>query len=115
RIYTRYEHQHSALEVFRNILSDAEFSVPWEGLDRDAGYLAAAFADEVAPEINSRFHQLRFDLLEAEIYRGKAASLVGRVHEGCRTLPVVVAVCNNEAGGLATDTDIFRRADMSGS
>ena len=113
RIYTRYEHQHSALEVFRNILSDAEFSVPWEDLDRDAGYLAAAFADEVAPEINSRFHQLRFDLLEAVFYRGKAAYLVGRILDGYRTLPLVVAVLNNEAGGLVIDTAIFNRAEMS--
>jgi len=113
RIYTRYENQHSAVELFRSILSDAEFSVPWEDLERDARRIATAFAEEAAPEIGSRFHQLKFDLLEAVFYRGKAAYLVGRILDGYRTLPLVLAVLNNECGGLLVDAAIFNRAEMS--
>ncbi|MFZ5652784.1 MAG: bifunctional isocitrate dehydrogenase kinase/phosphatase [Pseudomonadota bacterium] len=112
-IYTRYENQTSPLELFRRLLLDAEFSVPWEDPERDARRIAAAFAEEAQPEIGSRFHELKFDLLEAVFYRGKAAYLVGRILDGYRSLPLVLAVLNNESGGLLIDTALFNRAELS--
>ena len=112
-IYVRYENQAAPRALFRQILLDAEFSVPWEDLERDADAIAAAFADEAEPELGSKFHQLKFDLLESVFYRGKAAYLIGRIVDGYRSLPLVLAVLNNEAGGLRIDTAIFNRAEMS--
>lgn len=112
-IYTRYENQASPVDLFRRILLDAEFSVPWEDLERDTRRIAAAFAEEAEPEISSRFHELKFDLLEAVFYRGKAAYLVGRILDGYRSLPLVLAVLNNEAGGLTIDTALFNSAELS--
>lgn len=113
RIYTRYEHQHAPVGLFHAILSDAEFSLPWEDLERDAARIATAFAEEAAPAIGGRFHQLKFDVLEAVFYRGKAAYLVGRILDGYHALPLVLAVLNNERGELVIDTAIFNRAEMS--
>ncbi len=112
-LYTRYENQPSAEAAFRRILLDAEFSVPWEDLERDTRHIVAAFEEEALPEISGRIHELKFDLLEAVFYRGKAAYLVGRILDGYRSLPLVLAVLNNEAGGLLIDTAIFNRAEMS--
>ena len=112
-IYSRYENHTAPVDLFRRMLLDAEFSVPWEDLERDACRIATAFAEEAAPEINGRFHELKFDLLEAVFYRGKAAYLVGRILDGYRTLPLVLAVLNNECGGLLIDAAIFNRAEMS--
>ncbi len=112
-MYVRYENQPAPGALFRQILLDAEFSVPWEDLDRDADTIAAAFMEEAEPEISSKFHQLKFDLLESVFYRGKAAYLIGRIVDGYRSLPLVLAVLNNEAGGLLIDAAIFNRAEMS--
>src|SRR5690606_3040760 len=112
-IYTRYENQASPLELFRRLLLDAEFSVPWEDLERDARRIAAAFAEEAEPEIGSRFHELKFDLLDAVCYRGKSSYLGGRILVGYRSLPLVLAVLNNPNGGLVIGAAIFNCAEMS--
>ena len=47
-IYSRYENQTTPVDLFRRLLLDAEFSVPWEDLERDAQRIAAAFDSDYA-------------------------------------------------------------------
>jgi len=112
-IYIRYENYSSPQELFTQVLLDSEFSVPWESLDHDVENIVNAYEQEASPEINSKFHQLKFDLLESVFYRGKAAYLIGRIVDGYQSLPLVLPVLNNEKGSIFVDTAFFNRSEMS--
>ncbi len=112
-IYIRYENLASPRELLRRMLEDAEFSPPFEDLDRDLANIVAEFDQSVVPELESPRHELKFDLLEAVFYRGKAAYLIGRIVDKERYIPFVLPIMNNERGSLFVDTAIFNREEMS--
>lgn len=112
-IYLRYDNIASIKNAFYEILSETEFSVPWEDLSRDVDAISNAFNMEVLPEIACPIDKLKFDILEAMFYRSKAAYLVGRIRDQHTDIPLVLPILNNERGGLYVDTAIFNASEMS--
>lgn len=112
-IYIRYENISSPKKLFKQLLADAEFSLPYENSQRDVANIVAEFEADVKPHIHSDFSDLKFDLLESVFYRSKAAYLIGRIVDGEHLTPFILPILNNEKGGLYVDTAIFNREEMS--
>ncbi len=112
-IFIRYEQLSSTQELFQCLLEEAEFSLPFEDLQRDVGNINSEFEQAVTPLLNNPITELKFDLLEAVFYRGKAAYLIGRIVDGAQVLPCVLPIMNNEKGAIFVDTAIFNREEMS--
>lgn len=85
------------------LLSSFYFRLPFEDLERDVGYIVAAFGS-ASPLRNVPVQELRIDVLDTPFYRNKAAYLIGRVIRGNTCLPFVVPLMNNERGALYADT-----------
>jgi len=86
---------------FWEILSTFYFNLPYEDIERDSFRLEQALIEqtdfaEIPPD-------LRFDVLESPFYRNKAAYLVGRMVYGDNIRPIIIPLCNNEAGAIYAD------------
>jgi isocitrate dehydrogenase kinase/phosphatase len=87
--------------VFRRVLDDYAFEVPYQ----DAGRCAAA----VAQAVTVRFEPLiAIELLETVFYREQRAYLVGRAYGEQRHAPLVIALAN-EGTGLRVDAVLTER------
>ena len=87
--------------VFRRVLDDYAFAVPYE----DAGRCATA----VAQAVTERFEPLvAIELLETVFYREQRAYLVGRAYGEQRHAPLVIALAN-DGGGLRVDAVLTER------
>lgn len=112
-IFLRYEVDEPEA-TFRRIFQDTEFSLPFANLDDDLHFLMQAFNRDVAPVLQNSVSELKIDILESTFYRSKAAYLVGRIvdDEDAR-IPMVLAILNNEQGGLFIDAALFSADEMS--
>lgn len=112
-IYVRYQSDADVASAFRQLLTESEFSIPWEDLERDVRNIASAFAEDIATLHQGKLDDLKIDVLESVFYRGKAAYLVGRIVVGATHIPMVLPILNNEQNGLFVDTALFNREEMS--
>lgn len=105
-IYRSYVFQEKSREqglvnLVGQILDDFQFELPWEYRRRDIRNIIH-FLQKSQPEWVNR-KNVRVDVLKWVFYRNKAAYLVGRLVAGDDLQPFVLAVLNNEQGGLYVD------------
>lgn len=91
----------------RDMLSSFYFSIPFEDIDRDAGYIEQHFLKN-SPLRNAPLDEMRIDVLETPFFRNKGAYLIGRVTRGEHCYPFVVPLMN-EGAGLYADALLTTR------
>ncbi|MGL4650220.1 MAG: isocitrate dehydrogenase kinase/phosphatase AceK regulatory subunit, partial [Caldilineaceae bacterium] len=107
----RYLRLTDTADVFRSILIDTAFNVPWASLEEDCRLLAAALEGELtcvweAPEFES------IEMLKTVFYRNKGAYLIGRIRRRNQVLPIVLPLLHAN-GGLQVDAALFSEEEAS--
>lgn len=91
----------------QQLLDNYRFNMPWEDYNRDI----ALIRDKLKP----LFKNCQYDtieLIKTVFYRNKGAYLIGRLR-GQSQCPFVLALLNNEQGGIYIDALLTDRDDMS--
>jgi isocitrate dehydrogenase kinase/phosphatase len=105
RVLRYYRVSGSLDDTLRELLEDYSFHLPYEDLERDVQRVGDAFrALLVPPRFELDPHDMRFEVLRSHFYRNKGAYIVGRVLSGTRSMPFVLPLAHNEAGGIYVDT-----------
>lgn len=108
-----YQFADSLPDLLRAILRDADFSIPFENLDRDIAFIVEAAQQQAdAAELLAPNHT-RIEILDSIFYRNKAGYLIGKISCGERSCPLVLPLLNNERGGIYVDTALFTVDDLS--
>ena len=110
-IYIHYQGE-ECRDIFRRVLEESEFSLPFEDLEDDLDGIVANFNAQHG-ERHQPGQTIAIDILESIFYRGKAAYMVGRVVLAGTAYPVILAILNNERGSCYVDTALFDQDDMS--
>lgn len=100
-------------DLFRRLLQESEFSLPFEDLEDDLDGIVENFIAQHGEHHRNGTQPLSIDLLESVFYRGKAAYMVGRVSVDGVGHPMILAILNNERGSCYVDTALFSQDDMS--
>ena len=101
----------TVLEMYQSIFSIYRFSIPFENHARDLENLEAALRKRLSKEQLASVHAV--ELLKPVFYRGKAAYIIGRICMPTETLPFVIALQNNEKGGIFVDALLTEHKDLS--
>ena len=97
--------------VFAQVLSNIDFGLPWENLERDARGLAHALHTH-RPDL--RDAQPRYiDFTRSLFFRNKGAYLVGRIAFPNGEIPITLPVLNNEAGSAFIDALLIGEEQLS--
>lgn len=112
-VLVRYPYRGSLPKLVRGILDDYALSLPWEDLDRDVAAIADAAQRRLLPALPFVVGETRIEMLDAVLYRNKAAYLIGRAVFGDLSRPFVLPLLNNECGGIYVDTALFDPDDLS--
>lgn len=83
--------------VVRKVLEDAGFRTPFRDLEKDAS-LAAAHIERGLSEQLGSLEVVALDVLRPIFFRNKGAYVIGRARCGGVTVPIVLAILNDEAG-----------------
>ncbi len=113
RVLKNYQCGNSVETMLRDILTDIDFSIGFEDIERDIHFIidAANRSDEafgmLAPE------RTQIEVLDSIFYRNKAGYLIGKIYCDESSCPFVIALLNNEQGGVFVDTALFSVDDLS--
>ena len=99
-------------QTIEDIFSFHAFDIPYENLTRDIDILIKAFRHQ-ARKTMFRLEELQFDILDFIFYRNKGAYIIGRVLSPAGQTPFIVAVLNNEKGGLYIDALLTEGESMA--
>ncbi len=97
-------------DLFRRILADTPFAVPYADVDQCARLAAETVAAQLASWGDRPARAV--ELLETRFYRERRAYLVGRVFGESEYAPFVIALAHLEAG-ITIDAVIINRADIA--
>lgn len=112
-IYTSYKPAEEGLkETICHIMNHHKTTVPFEDLDRDVETLIRSFRKQ-AHKTRYKLTDLQFDILNFTFYRNKGAYLIGRIISPAGETPFIVAVLNNERGGLYLDALLTTSESMA--
>ncbi|MDC0404024.1 bifunctional isocitrate dehydrogenase kinase/phosphatase [Porticoccaceae bacterium] len=111
-IYIHYQGS-DCRDLFRRLLEESEFSLPFEDLEDDLDGIVANFVAQHGEHYNNGTVVIGIDLLESVFYRGKAAYMVGRITLDGDSHPMILAILNNDHGSCYVDTALFSQDDMS--
>ncbi|ALO34058.1 bifunctional isocitrate dehydrogenase kinase/phosphatase [Colwellia sp. MT41] len=112
-IYTSYQPQTLGLkQTICDIMNSHRTVIPFDNLDRDVDILINAFRRH-AHKTRVKLADLQFDILNFTFYRNKGAYLIGRVLSPAGETPFIVAVLNNEKGGLYLDALLTTSKSMA--
>lgn len=109
----RYQIGSSIRSLIYRILSDYQFKIPYEDIERDVKNMVAALKERVLPEMPGDRSQIYVEILTSVFYRNKGAYLVGRICDQTHQIPFIIPMINNEQGAIYIDTVIFDTADVS--
>ncbi|MDO6562722.1 bifunctional isocitrate dehydrogenase kinase/phosphatase [Amphritea sp. 1_MG-2023] len=110
-LYRTYTLRHGLLAFIHQLLEDYRFGIPWENKRRDISHLLRYIGTHLANEIvndDAVVHVIR-----SRFYRNKGAYIVGRVTLSTRSVPFILPILNNEAGGVYIDTALIDENDVS--
>ncbi|MCA9957951.1 MAG: bifunctional isocitrate dehydrogenase kinase/phosphatase [Anaerolineales bacterium] len=93
----KYGRSESTAALLTKILTDYQFAVPYEDLQRDVILVTNAIRNRLK-EVGALQSVNRIEMVQSVFYRGKAAYLVGRIFSGIHVLPLVLALFNTEEG-----------------
>jgi len=112
-IYTSYKPEVLGLQqTICDIMNNHRTVIPFENLDRDVDALINTFRRK-AQKTRVKLESLQFDILNFTFYRNKGAYLIGRVLSPAGETPFIVAVLNNEKGGLYLDALLTTSESMA--
>jgi isocitrate dehydrogenase kinase/phosphatase len=112
-IYTSYFPAEKGLHpTIMQIMKSAKFTTPFVNLDRDVDTLIKSFKAQ-AHKTNYKLCDLQFDILSFVFYRNKGAYIIGRVISPAGETPFVIAILNNEEGGLHIDANLTEGENMA--
>lgn len=107
KVYRTYRLDKPLAELLNELLRDYAFSIPYEDLDRDVANIRDAILKNLTPHFDLNEDDVQFQILENHFFRNKGAYIVGRIVAGGRTMPIVLPILHNEAGGVYVDTILF--------
>lgn len=93
--------------AFRRLLEDLELHAPWADAPGDAARLAAALPAGVPPA-----SVRAIEVARTLFFRGKGAYLVGQLHLGRESVPLLVALLNPD-GRVVVDAALFTEDELS--
>ena len=112
-MYTRYEPDEQGLyETIATILSNANFTIPFQDIKRDINTLIDRFLKQ-ADKTRYPVSQMKFDILQPVFYRNKGAYIIGRVVSPGGETPFIVALLNDEQGHVYIDTLLTDKEQMA--
>jgi isocitrate dehydrogenase kinase/phosphatase len=110
-LYRVYQEAGSTAALIENILTDSDFDVGYEDLQRDA----QSVADRIESHIKDTAASIAIDraeMIASVLYRGKGAYLVGRFFCGAEQFPLVLALLNTPRG-IAVDAVLLNEDEVS--
>ena len=110
-MYRTWERAESTAALIARILTDYEFDVGYEDLQRDAKRVAEhvdghLMKTAASPDID------RTEMITSVFYRGKGAYLVGRFFRDSEQFPLVLALLNTP-GGIVVDAVLLHEDEVS--
>lgn len=112
-IYTSFKPAEKGLKkTICDMINAHTSTVPFVDLEGDVEVLIRAFRRK-AQKTLFKVEDLQFDILNFTFYRNKGAYLIGRVLSPAGETPFIVAVLNNEKGGLYIDALLTKSEDMA--
>ena len=106
-VYKTYRLEGTLASLLDSLLVDYAFTIPYEDKQRDIDNIAGAILDYLAPRFDLNEDNVEFQVLEHNFYRNKGAYIVGRILSGGKSMPFVLPILHNEAGGVYVDAILF--------
>ena len=106
-VYKTFRLEGTLASLLDSLLVDYAFSIPYEDKQRDIDNIAGAILDYLALRFDLNEDNVEFQVLEHHFYRNKGAYIVGRILSGGKSMPFVLPILHNEAGGVYVDTILF--------
>ncbi|QOL25444.1 bifunctional isocitrate dehydrogenase kinase/phosphatase [Thalassotalea sp. LPB0316] len=113
QLYTRYHPAEKGLkQTICDILAKPGFDIDYEDLTRDVDILVERFYQQSE---KTRFtpEEMSFDILNFVFYRNKGAYIIGKVNSPAGETPFIVALVNNEKGGIVLDAMLSESEEMA--
>ncbi|BDG08754.1 bifunctional isocitrate dehydrogenase kinase/phosphatase [Anaeromyxobacter paludicola] len=110
-VYATYRPEGGTEALFRRLLGDRAFRVPWRDLAGDARLAAAELDAFLASTLDGRPLDA-VELARPVFFRNKGAYLVGRLRRGDALSPLLLPLLNGE-GGIALDAVLLTERDAS--
>jgi isocitrate dehydrogenase kinase/phosphatase len=112
-IYRSYYPGETGLELtLQRVFRDFGWTIPFEDLERDAGYLVRAVLEHAGDDWAPPQPNFQVQALASPFYRNKAAYVVGKIVNGNREFPFIVPVLH-AGSGLALDTILLDPSAIS--
>jgi isocitrate dehydrogenase kinase/phosphatase len=110
-MYRTWERAESTASLIAGILTDYEFDVNYEDLQRDSQAVAEHVDNHLIKTAASPGID-RTEMITSVLYRGKGAYLVGRFFSGSEQFPLVLALLN-APGGIVVDAVLLHENEAS--
>ena len=104
KVYRVYRLQDSIASLWRTILEDYAFTIPYEDVGRDVANITGVIEDYLAPRFDLSGYDVECQVLEHHFYRNKGAYIVGRIVAGDDSMPFVLPILHSEQGTVYVDT-----------
>lgn len=112
-IYNSYSiHEGGVVKMLSRMMDDFAFNIPWENKRRDIRNLLL-YIRNTLPNAVLGDKETTVEVVKNVFFRNKAAYIVGRVHYKESSEPFVIAVQNNESGGVYIDIALSDQNDVS--
>lgn len=97
-------------EVLLQLVRDFDLRLPFDNLERDAGYVLEAISERFADvKLRANF---QIQVLTSLFFRNKGAYVVGKIINGFNEVPFALPVLHNKAGKLVIDAALFGEDDL---
>ena len=97
-------------EVLLQVMRDFDLRLPFDDLERDAGYVLEAISERFADvKLRANF---QIQVLTSLFFRNKGAYVVGKIINGFNEVPFALPVLHNKAGKLVIDAALFGEDDL---
>jgi isocitrate dehydrogenase kinase/phosphatase len=106
-VYRTYRLTAGFGDVFTELLQDYAMNLPYEDLTRDVDSIVEVIDRVLAKRFDLQHEGIELQVLEHHFFRNKCAYIVGRILSGGKTMPFVLPILHNEAGGVYVDTVLF--------
>ncbi|TXS91406.1 bifunctional isocitrate dehydrogenase kinase/phosphatase [Parahaliea maris] len=107
KVVRRYPLSGTLAELLRDLFADYAFSLPYEDLERDVGFVIDAIDDFLAPRFDIGREGVEFQMLEHYFFRNKGAYIVGRIVSGSDSMPIVFPLMQSADSEVFVDTILF--------
>ncbi|CAN7430922.1 bifunctional isocitrate dehydrogenase kinase/phosphatase [Polaromonas sp. LjRoot131] len=97
-------------EVLLQVVRDFDLRLPFDDLERDAGYVLEAISERLVDvKLRANF---QIQVLTSLFFRNKGAYVVGKIINGFNEVPFALPVLHNKAGKLVIDAALFGEDDL---